>query len=60
MPAADVQQLAAQLQQALGVSLVCGSITLNFNNGDFSTYDVKAHFRAPPAQKALDRREASA
>ena len=54
----DVRMLAAQIQAALGLSIVCGSLTLNFNNGDFLTYDVKEHFRAPrdlAPQKAVDK-----
>lgn len=57
-PAADVHALVAQLQAALGVSLVCGQITLNINNGDFSTYNVNGHFKAPPKRSWLDKPEA--
>ena len=51
----DVQQLAAQLQSALGLSVVCGSVTLNFNNGDLQSVKTETHQRiAPRPQKPLD------
>ena len=49
----DVQQLAAQLQQQLGLSIVCGQVTLNFNNGDLQSVETKTFQRV--TQKPLDR-----
>lgn len=43
-----VQQLTQVLLRALDQpSITCGSLTLNFLDGELSTYDVKEHFRAP-------------
>ena len=55
----DVQQLAAQLQQALGLSVVCGSVTLNFNNGDVQSVKTETYQRVP-AEKPVDKRCVSA
>lgn len=51
----DVQQLAALLQQALGLSVVCGSVTLNFNNGDLQSVKTETYQRIV-VKKSLDRR----
>lgn len=49
----DIQVLAAELQMALGVSpIVCGSITLNFNEATVQSVETKTHQRL---SKALDR-----
>jgi len=50
---ADVQQLAAQLQAALGLSVVCGSVTLNFNNGDLESVRTETFRRVA---KTVDKR----
>lgn len=47
---ADVQQLVSQLQRALGLDIVCGSLTLNINERQFSTYDYKVHGRVVAPQ----------
>ena len=44
----DVRQLAAQIQQALGLSVVCGSLTLNFNNGDLQSVKTETYQRVKP------------
>lgn len=55
----DVHTLVTQLQQALAPWLVSGTISLNFNNGDFLTWDAKQHGKAPPKQ-AIDKLKRSA
>lgn len=41
-----IQRLTEQLQDALGLSrIVCGSLTLNFNEATVQTYDTKEHRR---------------
>lgn len=55
----DLRWLVGELQKKLGVSVECGSLTLNFNQGEFQTYDVKGHYRAPKdltPQKVVDGR----
>lgn len=44
----EAARLAQLLLRALDrPSILCGSLTLNFNDGEFCTYDVKEHCRAP-------------
>ena len=47
IPSADVRLLIAQLQTALGISIVCGQITLNFNNGDVDSVETRTKVRVP-------------
>ena len=57
----DVQQLARELQSALGLSVPCGSVTLNFNNGDLESVRTETYARVPKAlkpERGLDRRQA--
>jgi hypothetical protein len=53
MIAPDVRRLVKELQQALGVSVACGQVTLNINQGDVDSVDVRTKVRVPP-RKALD------
>jgi hypothetical protein len=61
----DVQVLISQLQEALGISVPCGSITLNMNESRLSTYDYKVHGKVitpskrDPYQRRLDNRGGS-
>ena len=55
MIAPDVQELAARLQQQLGLAVVCGQVTLNFNNGDLQSVETKTFVRVK-AHKAADNR----
>lgn len=41
----DVQTLVVQLQEALGLQIVCGSLTLNLNESKLSSYEAKTHQR---------------
>lgn len=51
----EVQRAARELQKALGLApILCGQITLNINQGDVDTYDVREKKRVPP-KKVLDR-----
>lgn len=50
---ADVRRIVAQLQAALGLSVVCGQITLNINNGDVETVDVRTKVKVP---RVVDKR----
>lgn len=58
----DVQILVTQLQEALGLQIVCGSLTLNLNESRLSTYEVKTHVRLvkaavrDPYRRRLDNR----
>jgi hypothetical protein len=40
----DLQQLVADLQRALGLSVTCGQIVLNLNERRVQSYEVKEHF----------------
>jgi hypothetical protein len=51
----EVQRAARELQKALGLAILCGQITLNINQGDVDTYDVREKKRVPP-KKGLDPR----
>lgn len=57
MPGADVHQLAAQLQAHLGLSIICGQVTLNFNNGDLQSVETKTYQRVIP-RPPVDKRPA--
>lgn len=55
----QVARAVEDLLRALNREIVCGSLTLNFNDRQFSTYDVKEHCKAPHdlvAQKVVDKR----
>lgn len=47
----DPHRLVAQLQQALGLSVVCGTIALNVNEGRLQSIDVRTHARVTPIDK---------
>lgn len=49
----DVRRLVKELQQALGVSVACGQVTLNINQGDVDSVDVRTKVRVP-TRKELD------
>ena len=55
----EVMRAVWELQQVLGLShVICGSLTLNFNNGELASYDVNHHLRAPQdltPRKVVDR-----
>jgi hypothetical protein len=53
MIAPDVRRLVQELQQALGVKIPCGQLTLNINNYDVDTVDVRTKVRVP-SKKSLD------
>ena len=68
MIAADVQIAFQRLQTALGLSLVCGQITLNVNNGELASttcaepleFGAVTRFMRIPSRKPLDKHKASA
>lgn len=41
----DVQVLVSQLQEALGLSVICGSITLNLNESRLQSVKTETHQR---------------
>ena len=55
-----IQRAWRDLQRALGESIACGQVTLNINQGDVDTYDVREKKRVPPqtrhARILIDRR----
>jgi len=50
----DVQAVFAELQRVLGLSLTCGSITLNVNESKLQSVKTETYQRVD--QKPLDRR----
>lgn len=56
MIAAEVQIAFQRLQSALGLSLVCGQLTLNVNNGELASIETIREFARVPSTKTLDRR----
>lgn len=48
----DVQALVSQLQEALGVQIVCGSIVLNLNESKLSSVKTETYQRIA---KELDK-----
>lgn len=60
MIAAEVQTAFQRLQSALGLSLVCGQITLNVNNGELASIEKVREFERVPSAKTLDKHKASA
>ena len=63
MLTADVWRAVLVIQEHLGRSLVTGQVVLNFNNGDFSTYEVKEFCRVPPdltPKKVVDKQRCCA
>ena len=56
MIAPDVQVAFQRLQQALGVSVVCGQIILNVNNGELASIERIREFDRVPRDKAVDAR----
>lgn len=53
----DIQGLVAQLQDALGLKVTCGSITLNVNESRLSSFETKTHQRI---MKPVDSRRSTA
>lgn len=51
----DVQQLVAELQRVLGLSVTCGQIQLNLNQQRLQSVDVKEHFTVRTVDKRPDR-----
>lgn len=60
MIAGDVQTAFQRLQAALGLSLVCGQITLNVNNGELASIEKVREFQRVPSAKPLDTRQKQA
>lgn len=58
MIAPDVQAAFHQLQQALGLSMVCGQLVLNVNNGELQSIEKVREFVRVPSAKDVDKREA--
>lgn len=56
MIAADVQRAFQQLQAALKLSIVCGQVTLNVNNGELASIEKIREFERVPSGKPLDNR----
>lgn len=59
MIAPDVRRLVSELQHALGISIACGQITLNLNQSEVDSVDVRQKVRVP-SKKGLDAREKQA
>lgn len=57
MIAADVQAAFQRLQAALDLSVVCGQITLNVNNGELQSVERIREFDRVPSEMSLDTRE---
>mgnify|MGYP001565876526 CR=1 FL=1 len=57
MIAADVQMAFQRLQSALGLSLVCGQLTLNVNNGELASIEKIREFERVPSGKVLDKQK---
>lgn len=53
----DVQHLVAALQDALGLKVTCGSITLNLNEALLQSVKTETHLRV---KKIVDARRESA
>ena len=53
MIAPDIRRLVTELQHALGISIACGQITLNLNQSEVDSVDVRQKVRVP-SKKALD------
>ena len=60
MIAADVQRAFQQLQAALDLSIVCGQITLNVNNGELQSVERIREFDRVPSGRTVDKHRASA
>lgn len=43
----DVQELAAALFDALGISVPCGTVTLNMNESQIDSVETKVKVRVP-------------
>lgn len=56
MIAPDVRRLVQELQAALGVKIPCGQLTLNMNNGDVDSVDVRTKVRVPSKRDVDPRR----
>jgi len=51
---ADIQSLVASLQDALGIRIACGQITLNMNDGRIESVETKTKQRVPKAKRDSD------
>lgn len=51
---ADAQAIAAALFDALGITIACGSVTLNVNESRVDSVEMKIRVKVP-AKKQLDR-----
>ena len=60
MIAADVQRAFQQLQSALNLSIVCGQMTLNVNNGELQSVERVREFVRVPTKTVDKRRQVSA
>lgn len=54
-PVTDLDRAVAELQRLLALNVVCGSITLNVNQGELQSIKTETFQRV--ASKVVDRRE---
>lgn len=54
---AEIQHAFHRLQDALGLSIVCGQIVLNVNNGDLAAVEKIREFTRVASAKPVDKQD---